>query len=101
MPTQAQVLAFIRWLIATGGAFAVGRGWVTVDQVQLILPAAVAIVPLVWSFVAHSDTGTIAAAKVVIDNGATRATVQPVAQALQAAGAAAINTTGLPTTKAP
>ena len=67
MPTQGQVLAFIRWLIATGGAFAVGRGWITPDQVQLILPAAVAVFPLIWSFAVHSDKGTLAAAQVVIE----------------------------------
>lgn len=101
MPTQAQLLAFVRWVITTGGAFAVGKGWVTTDQLPLIMGFAVALVPLVWSLFVHSDTGTMAAAKTVIASGATQATVQPLAQALKDAGAVAINTAGMPVVKAP
>ena len=101
MPTQAQLLSFIRWVITTGGAFAVGKGWVTTDQLPLIAGAAATLVPLVWSFVVHSDKGTIAAAADVIDAGATRTDVQPIAQALQKANAATINTAGMPTVKGP
>lgn len=97
--TQPQILAVIRWLLSTGGAYAVGKGWVTADQIPLIMGAAVALVPLVWSMFVHSETGTIAAAKTVIEAGATQAAVQPVAQALKDAGAVAVNIAGMPIVK--
>lgn len=48
-----QVLSAVRWVITSGGGYAVGRGWITADQVTLIAGIGAAVVPLVWSFFVH------------------------------------------------
>lgn len=58
---QDQVLSAVRWLLTGVGGYAVGRGWITTDQLTYIGGAAVAIVPLVWSFFVHTDGAKIAA----------------------------------------
>lgn len=84
---QAQVLGAVRWLIAFGGGYAVGNGYITADQLVLIGGAAAAVVPLVWSLFVHSDAGAISAAKVVIDKDQTAKVALPVINALRDAGA--------------
>jgi len=59
---QDQVLGIFRTLIGIGSGYAVGNGWLTGEQVTLIGGAAGAIVPLVWSFFAHTDSAKLAAA---------------------------------------
>src|SRR5882672_6563452 len=59
---QDQVLGIFRTLIGIGSGYAVGNGWLTGEQVTLIGGAAGAIVPLIWSFFAHTDSAKIAAA---------------------------------------
>ncbi len=57
--TQDQVLSAVRWVIATGGGYAAGKGWITSDQVVLISGVGIAIVPLVWSIFAHTQTAQL------------------------------------------
>ncbi len=57
--TQDQVLSVVRWVIATGGGYAAGKGWITADQTNLIAGVAVAAVPLVWSILAHTQTAQV------------------------------------------
>ena len=73
--TQDQILSFVRWLISFGGGYAVGHGWITNDQVVLILGAAGPIVALVWSFIAHSQNAQVKA----VENmpGVTKISVDP------------------------
>ena len=58
--TQDQVLSAARWIVSTAGGYAVGRGWITSDQVTLIAGVAVAIVPLAWSFWSHRASAQVA-----------------------------------------
>jgi hypothetical protein len=92
---QQQVFSGIRWALSVGGAFAIGRGWVTPDQLSQLsdqLPGAVwglvAVVPLFWSvFITHTKTGIVAAAKDVIEKTPDLKTAAPVMDALAEAGA--------------
>jgi hypothetical protein len=61
--TQNQVLSALRWIITSGASYAVGRGWITADQIPLLMTAAAAVVPLVWSMIVHTDNATVAAAQ--------------------------------------
>jgi len=67
MINQDQVLSAVRWLVSVGGGYAVGRGWITTDQITYILGAAVAIVPLVFSFMVHTDTAKLKAVEAMPD----------------------------------
>lgn len=55
MVNQKQVLSVVRWVVTSAGGYAVGRGWIAADHVDLILGAVVAAVPLVWSMIVHKD----------------------------------------------
>lgn len=59
---QDQVLSAIRWVVTTAGAYFVSRGAITGDQLELILGALGALVPLIWSFVAHTNGAKVLAA---------------------------------------
>jgi hypothetical protein len=61
-PSQEQVLAAVRWLITVGGAWAAGKGWITNEQVTLMLGVAAALVPLIWTFIIKTQTGRIKSA---------------------------------------
>lgn len=52
--TQDQVLSLVRWGIATGGAYFVGKGWVDGGTVTMISGAAATAVPLIWSMFVHA-----------------------------------------------
>jgi hypothetical protein len=75
-PSQEQVLAAVRWLITVGGAWAVGKGYISNDQVTLILGAAAALVPLIWSVIKKTQTGRINSAASV---PGVRITAEPTA----------------------
>ncbi len=60
--TQEQLLGAVRWIVSAGGGYAVGKGWITSDQVVLISGIAIAIVPLIWSFWANSQKSQVKAA---------------------------------------
>lgn len=57
---QEQVLGIVRWVITTAGAYAAGKGWLTADQITLLLGVAVAVVPLVWTLFAHKQANLVA-----------------------------------------
>lgn len=66
MPNQQQVLSAVRWLIAFVGGIAVGKGWITSEQLVMITAAAISLVPLIWSFFVHKQSNAVAtAAKIV------------------------------------
>ena len=67
MLNMDQALSAVRWIVATGGGYAVGRGWITTDQITLIGGAAAALVPLVWSSFAHTDSAKLAAVTAMPD----------------------------------
>lgn len=60
---QDQVLSAVRWAITSLGMYGLGRGWLTADQVPLLVAAATAIVPLIWSIAAHTDRAKVASAQ--------------------------------------
>lgn len=61
--TKDQLIVSVRWVVSTGGAFALGRGWVTQDQIEQIALAAVPIATLVWAWYANRQNGIIASAQ--------------------------------------
>lgn len=94
--SQAQALAAVRWLIGAAGGYAVGAGYLTADQLVLVGGVAAALIPLIWSvFFTHTTAGTMAAAKVVVESGATAQDVAPLAQSMRTAGAV-VNTASMP-----
>lgn len=58
---QDQVLSLIRWGLGMGSGYLVGRGVITEQQVTMIGGAAGSLIPLVWSFFAHTDAAKMAA----------------------------------------
>lgn len=46
--TQDQFQTALRYLIATGGAFAAGRGWITSDTLNALLIAGSVAGPMAW-----------------------------------------------------
>lgn len=61
---QDQALGAARGLISFGGGYAVGHGWITADQVTLFSGIAAAVIPLVWTYFAHTDAAKVKAAAV-------------------------------------
>ena len=55
MINQQQALDFGTKIVAMIGGFAVGKGWITSDQVVLFSGLAAAIIPLVYSFLANTQ----------------------------------------------
>ena len=64
---QDQVLSSMRWLATVACGYAVGRGWITADQTTYIIAAALALVPLVFSFLKHTDSAKLAAVEALPD----------------------------------
>jgi len=64
---QDQVLGFVRNAIMLGGGIAIGRGWLTGEQVTMISGLAGAAVPFVWTFFVHTDAAKIAAVTALPD----------------------------------
>ncbi len=62
---QDQVLGFIRQIVSMACGVLLGRGWITAEQVPMILAAVAGIVPLIWSFMAHSNKAKVASAQAV------------------------------------
>jgi hypothetical protein len=64
---QDQILGAVRSILAVVGGWAVGHGYVSGDQLTLISGAVAAIVPLVWSFLAHSKNAQVATVQAMDD----------------------------------
>lgn len=62
---QEQLLGIVRWLVATGCGYLIGKGLMTAEQATLIGGAAVSIVPLVWTYIAHTNKSLVASAQSV------------------------------------
>jgi len=62
---QEQFLGLVRNAAALGSGIAIGRGWITAEQGTLIAGMAISLVPLVWSFLAHTNLAKLAAAATV------------------------------------
>lgn len=88
-PNLDQVLSAVRWIIATGGGYAVGRGLVTTEQLTYIGGAAAALVPLFWSMFVHTDSAKIASVTALPE--VKQVVVTQAASADSAAGAAAVD----------
>jgi hypothetical protein len=82
---QDQALGLFRNLLALGGGLAIGKGWLTSDQISLIGGAAGTIIPLVWTFIAHTDSAKIAAAAALPDVKKIVTVPSPASDAVKAA----------------
>ena len=89
MPNQDQVLGLLRNIIMLAGGIAIGRGWLTSEQVTLLGGVVGAAVPLVWTIFAHTDSAKIAAVTAIPE--VKQVVVAANAPADSAAGAAAID----------
>lgn len=61
MINQDQLLSTLRSILAIVGGWAVGRGYITNDQLVLIGGALTALVPVVWGIAVHTTSATIKA----------------------------------------
>ncbi len=66
-PNQDQVLGLVRNLLALGGGVAIGRGWITGEQLAQIGGLAGGLVPVVWTLFAHTDGAKLAAVAALPD----------------------------------
>ena len=94
---QDQVLGIVRTLIGSLGGYAIGRGWLNGEQVTLISGIAVAVVPAVWSYYAHTDSAKIASVTAMKD--VAKVVIAPTAPSDSAAAAAAADTSQPKVTK--
>ena len=76
LPNQAQVLSALRWVVTVGGGFATTKGYLSSDQVTLILGVISTLVPLIFSFTVHTDSAKIAAVANIPDGPAKAASLQ-------------------------
>src|SRR5712691_10118704 len=83
---QDQVLGMLRNILAVGGGYAIGHGWLNDSQAVLIGGAVTSLAPLVWTYFAHTDGAKIAAAsalpeiaKIVVASSAPRYSAAAVA----------------------
>ncbi len=65
MINQDQLLSTLRSILAIVGGWAVGRGYITNDQLVLAGGALASLVPLVWGIAVHTHKATVAAAQAV------------------------------------
>jgi|SRR6267142_688453 len=84
-PNQDQVLGLVRNLLMLGGGIAVGKGWLTTDQITLIGGAGASIIPLVWTFFAHTDSAKLAAVTALPDVRKIVTVASPTNDAVKAA----------------
>lgn len=64
---QDQILSLVRQIVALGGGIAIGRGWLTADQLTLITGIVTALVPLVWGVYAHTNSSKMASVESMPD----------------------------------
>ena len=64
---QDQVLGVLRNLIALGGGFALGHGYLSGEQITLIGGVLTAAAPVVWTYFSHTDGAKLAAAAALPD----------------------------------
>ncbi len=84
MINQEQLLSVLRSVLAVVGGWAVGRGYVTADQLTLVGGLLASLVPLVWGIVVHTPANTVKAAaatpgvtKIVMDSQASADAIAP------------------------
>jgi len=85
---QDQVLGILRVIAPAILSYAVGKGWITSSQVGDLTAAAVTIGGVVWSFLAHSNTGKVASVASMSATDVNAATAALPAQAKLAIAAA-------------
>ncbi len=64
---QDQLIGLLRNAVSVGGGYAMGRGWLNGEQVTLIGGAVGTLVPLVWTYFAHTDAAKLSAAAAMPD----------------------------------
>ena len=84
-PNQDQVLGLVRNLLALGGGLAIGRGWLSGEQVTLIGGAAGSLIPLAWTFLTHTDGAKLAAVAALPDVKKIITVANPASDAVKAA----------------
>lgn len=65
LPNQNQVTSGVRWALSASTAFLASKGWIGADTVDSIVGLTPLVASGVWSWIAHSQTGTIAAASAI------------------------------------
>ncbi len=64
---QDQLIGLLRNAVSVGGGYAIGRGWLNGEQVTLLGGAIGTVVPLVWTYFAHTDAAKLSAAAAIPD----------------------------------
>ncbi len=64
---QDQVLSGARSIVAILGGYAIGRGWITTDQLTLITGVVVAIIPLMLGIRANTNSAKMASVEAMPD----------------------------------
>ena len=80
---QDQLLGLLRNVLALGGGFALGHGYLSGEQVTLIGGIATAVVPVVWSYIANTDRAKLAAVAALPDVKKIVTTSMPVNSAVK------------------
>lgn len=84
-PNQDQVLGLVRTFLAIGGGAAIGRGWITGEQLAQIGGLAGSLVPMVWTLFAHADSAKLAAVAALPDVRKIVTVASPASDAVKAA----------------
>jgi hypothetical protein len=62
MINQDQLLSAVRSILAAVGGWAIGKGYITQDQLTLIGGVLASLIPLVWGIAMHTQSATVNAA---------------------------------------
>lgn len=79
MLNYEQYMSALRWALATGGGFVLGRGWVDLATWGMITGAVTSLAPLGWGLLRHTWANTLMAATEV---PGTEKVVNPVMSSL-------------------
>lgn len=54
-----QVIIILRYVLIAGGAFAIGRGWATEEQVEVFTGGAITIATVLWGMYVRWNTKSV------------------------------------------
>ncbi len=84
MINQEQLLSLARWAATSAAMWAVGKGYVSADNVPLVVGAVVSLSMLCWGLFVHTPANTVKAAaatpgvtKIVMDSQASADAIAP------------------------
>ena len=64
---EDQILSISRSIVALLGGIAIGRGWISSDQLTLISGIVASLVPLIWGIYAHTNSSKLASVEAIRD----------------------------------